>query len=89
MQTIGERPTLAFSTAINAATPRNAVQMILNGIDWHGENTMNYMPAFSGIYDDRQVADLVAYIRGAYSTKPAWSDAQSLVAKLRKEDSAQ
>jgi mono/diheme cytochrome c family protein len=89
MQTIGERPTLAFSTAINAATPRNAVQMILNGIDWHGENAMNYMPAFSGIYDDRQVADLVAYIRGAYSTKPAWSDAQPLVAKLRKEDSAQ
>lgn len=89
MQTIGERPNLAFSTAINAATPRNAVQMILNGIDWHGENAMNYMPAFSGIYDDRQVADLVAYIRGAYSTRRAWSDAQPLVAKLRKEDSAQ
>ncbi|SMG60485.1 c-type cytochrome [Paraburkholderia susongensis] len=88
MQTIGERPALAFSTAINANTPRNAVQMILNGITWHGADTMNYMPAFAGVYDDRQIADLVAYIRGAYSAGPAWPDAEPLVSQLRKEDSA-
>ncbi|MCC8392902.1 c-type cytochrome [Paraburkholderia sp. MMS20-SJTR3] len=88
MQTIGERPTLAFSTAINADTPRNAIQMILNGINWHGEDAMNYMPAFSGIYDDRQVADLLAYVRATWSAKPAWPDATPLVARLRKEDSA-
>ena len=89
MQVIGERPTLAFSTAVNGQTPRNAVQMILNGITWHGEDSMNYMPAFSGIYNDREIADLVAYVRGAYSTRPAWPDAEPLVATLRKEDSAQ
>jgi mono/diheme cytochrome c family protein len=88
MQTIGERPTLAFSTAVNADTPRNAIQMILNGINWHGEDAMNYMPAFGGVYDDRQVADLLAYVRGTWSAKPAWPDATPLVAKLRKEDSA-
>ncbi|MEX3691354.1 c-type cytochrome [Paraburkholderia sp. BR14263] len=88
MQTIGERPTLAFSTAVNADTPRNAIQMILNGINWHGEDAMNYMPAFSGVYDDRQVADLLAYVRATWSAKPAWPDATPLVAKLRKEDSA-
>ncbi|TDQ98643.1 c-type cytochrome [Paraburkholderia silvatlantica] len=88
MQTIGERPTLAFSTAVNSGTPRNAVQMILNGIDWNGADAMNYMPAFTSVYDDRQIADLVAYVRGAYSTRPAWPDAEPLVAQLRKEDSA-
>ncbi|WP_028212240.1 c-type cytochrome [Paraburkholderia mimosarum] len=88
MQTIGERPTLAFSTAVNAGTPRNAIQMILNGIAWHGEDAANYMPAFSGVYDDRQIADLVAWVRGAWSTKPAWPDAEPLVARLRKENSA-
>ena len=87
MQAIGERPTLAFSTAVNADTPRNAIQMILNGISWHGEDAMNYMPAFSGAYDDRQVADLLAYVRGTWSAKPAWPDATPLVAELRKEDS--
>lgn len=88
MQTIGERPSLALGTAVNADTPRNAIQMILNGIDWHGENRMNYMPAFGGIYDDRQIADILAYVRGTWTTKPAWPDAAPLTAKLRKEDSA-
>ena len=89
MQVIGERPTLAFSTAVNAATPRNAVQMMLNGIDWHGEDAMNYMPAFIDVYDDRQIADLAAYLRGAYSNKPAWRDVEPMAAQLRKEDRAQ
>jgi mono/diheme cytochrome c family protein len=89
MQVIGERPTLAFSTAVNASTPRNAVQMMLNGINWHGEDATNYMPAFIDVYDDRQIADLAAYLRGAYSNKPAWRDVESTAAQLRKEDRAQ
>lgn len=88
MQTIGQRPTLAFSSAIAADTPRNAIQTILNGIGWHGEDAANYMPSFSHIYDDRQIADLVSYLRGTYSNKPAWIDIQPMAAKLRKEDSA-
>ncbi|CAH2778947.1 MAG: Putative diheme cytochrome c-553 [uncultured Caballeronia sp.] len=42
MQTIGTRPTLAFSTAVNAQTPRNTIQIMIGGA-WHGEDTMNYM----------------------------------------------
>jgi mono/diheme cytochrome c family protein len=49
---------------------------------------MNYMPAFGAIYDDRQIADLVAYVRGAYSTRTAWPDAQNMAGKLRQEDDA-
>jgi mono/diheme cytochrome c family protein len=88
MQEIGGRPTLAFSTSVNANTPRNAIQMILNGISWHGEDTLNYMPSFSGQYDDQQIADLAAYIRGAYSDRPAWNGIEAMAAKLRKEDGA-
>lgn len=88
MQAIGERPTLAFSTAVNADTPRNAIQTMFNGIGWHGEDTLNYMPSFIDQYDDRQIADLAAYIRRAYSIRPAWSGVEAMAAKLRKEDSA-
>lgn len=88
MQSTGQRPTLAFSTAVSAATPRNAIQMMLNGIGWHGEDAMNYMPAFAAVYDDRQIADLAAYLRGAYTTKTPWPDAQALAAQLRQQDSA-
>ncbi|MDR6407203.1 c-type cytochrome [Paraburkholderia terricola] len=88
MQAIGERPTLAYSTAVNAATPRNAIQMMLGGIGWHGADTMNYMPAFGEIYSDRQIADLAAYIRATYSQRGAWNDVEATVAKVRKENNA-
>ncbi|MBN3779241.1 c-type cytochrome [Burkholderia sp. Ac-20345] len=88
MQSIGERPSLATSTAVNAATPRNAIQMMLGGIDWHGVDETNYMPAFGSLYDDSQIADLAAYLRGTYSTQPPWTDVATTVAKLRQENSA-
>jgi len=44
------------------------------------------MPSYLDQYDDRQIADLAAYIRETYSDRPAWSDVESLAAKLRKED---
>ncbi|KAB0676506.1 cytochrome c, partial [Burkholderia territorii] len=89
MQSIGERPTLAFSSALGADTPRNAIQMIFNGNGWHGEDTLNYMPSYLDQYDDAQIADLAAYIRAAYSDRPAWTGVEAMAAKLRKEDSAQ
>lgn len=88
MQSIGERPTLAFSTAVNAATPRNAIQMMLSGNGWHGEDSMNYMPAFNQIYNDQQIADLASYIRATYSQRGPWQDIEAMAAKLRKEDNA-
>jgi mono/diheme cytochrome c family protein len=88
MQSIGDRPTLALSTAVNAATPRNAVQMMLSGNGWHGENSMNYMPAFGQIYDNEQIADLASYIRAAYSPRDPWTDVQAMTAKTRKEGNA-
>lgn len=88
MQSIGERPTLAFSTAVNATTPRNAAQMILSGNGWHGEDSMNYMPSFSEIYSDQQIADLVSYIRATYSQRGEWKDIEETVAKVRKENNA-
>jgi len=88
MQTLGERPGLAFSTAVNAPTPRNAIQTILGGIGWHGEDATTYMPAFGGLYDDRQVADLVTFLRGAWSTQPAWIDVEAAVTKIRQENDA-
>ncbi|OXC75337.1 c-type cytochrome [Caballeronia sordidicola] len=88
MQSIGERPTLAFSTAVNAATPRNSAQMILSGNGWYGEDSMNYMPAFSEVYSDQQIADLASYIRAAYSQRGPWTDVGDTVAKVRKENDA-
>ena len=88
MQSIGERPTLAFSTAVNATSPRNAIQMMLSGNGWHGEDSMNYMPAFSLIYNDQQIADLASYLRATYSQRAPWTDVEKMAAKVRKENDA-
>ena len=88
MQSPGQRPTLAFSTAVNAGTPRNAIQMVLGGIAWHGEDTINYMPAFGDVYSNEQIADLLSYVRATYSQHSAWTDVEATVAKVRKENDA-
>jgi len=88
MQTIGTRPSLAFSTAINAQTPRNAIQMMLGGIPWHGESSINYMPAFADAFNDDQIADLASYLRSTYSKRVQWNGINDTVLKIRKENEA-
>lgn len=88
MQTIGKRPTLAFSTAVNAQTPRNAIQMMMGGVPWHGEDTINYMPPFGEVFSNNQLADLAIYLRSAYSKRAQWKTVNDSVVKIRKENDA-
>jgi mono/diheme cytochrome c family protein len=88
MQTVGGRPTLAFSTSVNAGTPRNAIQMMAYGVPWHGEEGINYMPAFGQVFNDSQLADLATYLRANYSQRASWSDVEETVTKIRKENDA-
>jgi mono/diheme cytochrome c family protein len=83
--TRGGAPSLALSSAINAPTARNAVQMILHGIPWREGAADPYMPGFADVLSDRQIADLVHYLRGHFSNKPAWPDAEPLVRSARKD----
>jgi mono/diheme cytochrome c family protein len=86
MQTIGTRPTLAFSTAVNAQTPRNTIQMMIGGVPWHSEDTMNYMPPFGDVFSTDQLADLATYLRAAYSKRAQWDAVNGSVVKIRKEN---
>jgi mono/diheme cytochrome c family protein len=86
MSTIGGRPSLALSTALNADNPRNAIRLILDGIDWNGSKTEHFMPAFSDMLTDAQIADLANYTRAMYSNRGPWPSLDSgAVAKIRKE----
>jgi len=84
MQTIGSRPSLATSSAIHAANPRNAIQMILKGVPWQGERAIHYMPPFDQALDDAQVADLVAYLRATRTDLRPWDDVPRIVTSIRK-----
>ena len=76
-------PSLALSSTVNAPTPRGVIQMILNGIPWREGRAAPYMPSFGGALTDAQVAAIATYLRTTYSDKPAWTDVQSEVAKVR------
>jgi len=56
----------------------------LQGISKPATADLGFMPGFKDSFSDRQVADLVNYLRQHYAgDKPAWRDVETQVARLR------
>lgn len=81
--TRGGAPSLSLSTAVNAPTPQNVIEIILHGLPWREGKPAPYMPAFGDTLTDGQVAALADYLRAHYTDKPAWTDLAATVAKAR------
>jgi mono/diheme cytochrome c family protein len=76
-------PSLALSSAISAPTARDAIKIIFEGIPWREGAAGPYMPGFAGVLSDRQIIDLVTYLRAHFSGQPAWMDIEALVSEGR------
>jgi len=87
MRALGDRPALELGSTINADSPRNAIQMVLQGNPWNGSSAAHYMPPFSSVLTDQQIADVLVYVRSTYAQRPAWPDLPASVAAIRKENS--
>jgi mono/diheme cytochrome c family protein len=74
---------MRLSTAIHGPTPMNPINVILFGLPAPEGERGPIMPGFAGTLTDRQVADLLAYMRKTFSDRPAWTDTESLVAEIR------
>jgi mono/diheme cytochrome c family protein len=83
------RPGLSLVGAMQEDDPRNTLQAILQGIQPPTGARGPYMPAFSDSLSDRQIAEVAAYLRSRYSTRPAWSKLESAAAAARKEGTEQ
>jgi mono/diheme cytochrome c family protein len=77
---------LALSTAVHGPDPTNPINVILYGLPAPEGQRGPIMPGFAGVLNDQQVAALVAYMRATFSDKPAWSDVEAIVAKIRRGD---
>jgi nicotinate dehydrogenase subunit B len=78
------KPQLNANTNLHAATPDNLIQVILNGIQNPANDELGYMPGFKDSLDDRQIADLVGYLRERHAPgKDAWPDTTNTISKLR------
>ena len=86
MSTIGNRPSLAQSTSINADSPNNTIRMMLDGNGWQASEAAHFMPAFADTLIDTQIAELANYLRARYSPHAPWTSLDDkAVAKVRKE----
>lgn len=75
---------LAHSTAVNEADPRNAIRVVLDGVSPGAEEAGPFMPPFRGAFDDRRLTALLAYVRAHFSSRPAWSDLDAKIHRLRR-----
>jgi nicotinate dehydrogenase subunit B len=81
----GVRPLLSLNTSVSEATPDNLLNVIQNGIDAPATDALGYMPGFKDSFDDRQIADLVSYIRATFAPDEAsWKDLAQASARIRK-----
>ena len=83
-QLFGVSPSMASNTNVHSDRPDNLIKVILQGIDRPATADLGYMPGFKDSLSNRQVADLVAFLRSRFAAdKPAWQDLEHQVAWLR------
>ncbi len=81
----GSRPSLSLNSNLHSASPDNLIQVILHGIAAPASSDLGYMPAFRDSFDDRQVAELVAYLRQQFAPdKPAWPRLDATIGRIRR-----
>ena len=80
----GVRPKLAVNSNLHGATPDNLIHVILDGVQHPATPDLGYMPPFGRSLDDRQIAELLKYLRGRFAAdQPAWENLEATVARTR------
>jgi nicotinate dehydrogenase subunit B len=80
----GSRPSLALNSNLHSAAPDNLIQVILHGIAAPAFSDLGYMPGFKDSFNDRQIAELVSWLRRQFAPdKPAWTGIDAAIRRLR------
>lgn len=80
----GVRPLMGLNTSVSQAAPDNLLRVLHHGIDQPATGELGYMPGFGDAFDDRQMAELAAYIRARYAPgRPAWRNLAEASARIR------
>jgi mono/diheme cytochrome c family protein len=73
-----------FSTAINAASPRNIINVTLHGLHPPEGTRGAIMPGFDGVISDDELEALLTYLRAEFSKQPPWDDIDKDIDAARK-----
>jgi nicotinate dehydrogenase subunit B len=83
---LGANVPLGLNSKLHSARPDNLVRVILDGIREPATPAIGFMPAFRHSLDDRQIAELAAYMRSRYAPgRAAWDDLPAAVSRLRSD----
>jgi len=81
---LGMNLPLALHSSLHSARPDNLLRAILEGVREPATAELGYMPAFRDSLSDRQVTELVAYMRQRFAPdKPAWTELEAASARVR------
>lgn len=82
---LGVRPLMGLNTSVAHASPDNLLRVLHQGIDNPATAELGYMPGFGDVYDDKQMAEIAAYIRARYAPdQPAWRGLEKASAAVRR-----
>jgi mono/diheme cytochrome c family protein len=86
--TLAGRLPMALYSAVNAPSPRNLINVILQGVQPVSIEPSPIMPPFGAVLTDAQLTTLVGYVRSRYSAEPAWADVAAQIASARQGSAA-
>lgn len=75
---------LALSSAVRIGDPANLVRIIRDGISPPVPAQGGYMPPFGTTLTDKQITDLVTYVRATFSDRPPFANVDQVVARARR-----
>jgi mono/diheme cytochrome c family protein len=73
----------ALSTAVQAPNPQNIINVTLFGLPAADGEASSVMPGFTGVLSDRDMADLLGYMRERFSDQPEWTELAELARRTR------
>jgi nicotinate dehydrogenase subunit B len=83
-QVLGLNQPLALNPNLHSERPDNLLRTIVDGIQRPAFPAIGHMPAFGQALDDRQLAELAAWMRQRFAPQqPPWVDLPAAVARLR------
>lgn len=75
---------LALSTGPSGPNARNVINVVLWGLLAAPGKRSPIMPGFATVLSDRQLADLLSYVRSRFSDKPAWTSVDADIGAVRR-----
>lgn len=82
------RPSLALGSSVTSASPRNATQTILYGLQPGPGERGPWMPGFAASLTDAQVTAVLTYLRARFTDRAGWPDLDHRVQAIRQDKSS-